>query len=440
MCIHSTSSVPVINLLLTHSLVVCCCCGRRLCHLIDRMQASSTDSRTAASHLVSQSLNTTSTGLQHTTAHGTSGSGISPATSGSSTGLSGDFVLLSHQAYAVADPLSAVGGISRGLSSSKSNTASNTSSSSSGWAKWRPQHIEGGLFLSSALMGSAAATKQGSWTPGGVSRSASPAAGAAAGLLEVSPVGRVVPAGGSGALAGSGWIGIGAGAAESSQQQAGLLDLHRKSSGVTYSYSGAQHSPGSSGPGAAVSAVSSGVKHGHTAGGLSSISEQQQQQGMGVRVSRSVLVVWLRAALDVLAALTHVDPAAVLMELSHKLAGESTHRTGTPLVHTVPSFSCTWRGPLVPPRRRESMVEHCASDPALVSAYSMWRLLCCSCLALHHMLSYRAQPLVLNTSLSHAFHQSPLSRLALLLCLHHYPVPSRPAPLQPLVLSPQAPA
>jgi hypothetical protein len=57
------------------------------------------------------------------------------------------------------------------------------------------------------------------------------------------------------------------------------------------------------------------------------VREQQQQQQ--VPVSRSVLVVWLRAALDVLAALMHVDPAAVLMELSHKLAGEQekeTHR------------------------------------------------------------------------------------------------------------------
>jgi hypothetical protein len=64
----------------------------------------------------------------------------------------------------------------------------------------------------------------------------------------------------------------------------------------------------------------------HAAGPLSSSSEQQQQQQQqqqlsGVRVSRTLLVVWLRAALDVLAALTHVDPAAVLMELSHKLAG-----------------------------------------------------------------------------------------------------------------------
>jgi hypothetical protein len=109
-----------------------------------------------------------------------------------------------------------------------------------------------------------------------------------------------------------------------SQLQAGLLDLHSSSSGVTYSYSGTQHSPSSSGVGAAGSSVgstSSGVKHGQ-AGGLSSISEQQQQV-LGARVSRGVLVVWLRAALDVLAALAHVDPAAVLMELSHRLAGEA---------------------------------------------------------------------------------------------------------------------
>lgn len=52
---------------------------------------------------------------------------------------------------------------------------------------------------------------------------------------------------------------------------------------------------------------------------------QQQQQHQGVLcvgVSRGVLVVWLRCALDLLSALTHSDPAAVLMELSHKLAGE----------------------------------------------------------------------------------------------------------------------
>jgi hypothetical protein len=268
-------------------------------------------------------------------------------TSGSSTGLSGDFMLLSQQPYAVADPLAPVGGISRGLSSSNSNTAS--SSSSSGWAKWRPQHVEGGLFLSSALMGSAAAAKHGSWTPGGVSRSASPAAGAVAGLLEVSPAGQVVPTSGSGAFGSSGWIGSGTGVADGSQQQAGLLDLHRTSSGVTYSYSGAQHSPGSSGLGAAggsAASDSSSVKHGQ-AGGLSSISEQQQQ-GMGVRVSRGVLVVWLRAALDVLAALTHVDPAAVLMELSHRLAGEARHTTDWQYprhLYSILRPFCTWRVP-----------------------------------------------------------------------------------------------
>jgi hypothetical protein len=41
-----------------------------------------------------------------------------------------------------------------------------------------------------------------------------------------------------------------------------------------------------------------------------------------VAVGRGALVSWLRCVLDLLSALTLVDPAAVLNELSHKLAGE----------------------------------------------------------------------------------------------------------------------
>lgn len=312
----------------------------RLCHLVDRLQASSTDSRTAASHLVNQSLST-APGMAFANTSSSSSSGANNSTS---TGA--DFVLLTQQPYAIADPLAASSGGSKSLSSSAASICAAGGSSStggaghgSGWTQWRPQHVEGGLFLSAALMGSTGAASQGAWGAGvGVSRSASPAAGAVAGLLEVSPVGRTVQAGGSGAFNGSGGfsgsgVGLVAGNASGAQQQqqyAGMVDLHRTTSGITYSYTAVQHNHwgstvstagGSSTVGSTVS-----VKYSQITSGVSSISQQQQQQqGVGVRVSRSVLVVWLRAALDVLAALTHVDPAAVLMELSHKLAGEKSN-------------------------------------------------------------------------------------------------------------------
>jgi hypothetical protein len=111
-----------------------------------------------------------------------------------------------------------------------------------------------------------------------------------------------------------------------------LLDLHRTSSGITYSYTGTGARMPLNTPAGVAAAVAGGGGGGGGGGlkvdqgsGLVASRQQQQQQIVvpgGVRVSRSGLVVWLRAALDVLAALTQVDPAAVLMELSHKLAGE----------------------------------------------------------------------------------------------------------------------
>lgn len=268
--------------------------------------------------------------------HSSSSSGGAPGGGsgpGSSSAPGSDFVLLSQQPYAVADPSAAFSGIIRGISSGTAATAA-SSSSSSGWVVRRPQHVEGGLFLCAALMGSSAAagtSRQDSWphAPANNSIPASPAASSSVtGLLEVSPVGALVPSSGSGAFgSGSGtWsaAGNGPGSQQQQQQQAGLLDLHRTSSGLTYSYT-AGHAAGSpSGAAGTAAPGSTGVRYGqhHAGGPLSSISGQQQQQQLsGVRVSRTLLVVWLRAALDVLAALTHVDPAAVLMELSHKLAG-----------------------------------------------------------------------------------------------------------------------
>lgn len=280
----------------------------RLCHLIDRLQASTTDSRTAASHLVMQSISSSS-----------SGSGTS--TSGSSN----DFILLPQQPCAVADPVAAMQSmVSRGLSSTAANnnnspTSSTTSSSStntlSGWQQWQQRHVEGGLFLSPALMGTMA-TRQGGSLP--LSRSVSPAAMLGGGSLEVPPAtaaGRLVSPAGSGGVFNSGSGGIGMAAAASTlyqQVSSGLHDhIHTTPSGLAYSYNSTQQG--------AASGVSAG-----SAGVLGTVHERQQLQQqslLGVRASRGALVVWLRSALDVLAALTHVDPAAVLMELSHKLAG-----------------------------------------------------------------------------------------------------------------------
>jgi hypothetical protein len=233
------------------------------------------------------------------------------------------------------------------VSSSSSTAASG--SHRAGWHRLQQQqqqqHVEGGLFLSAALMGSAA-ERQSSWPhQGSIPRPVSPAAGG--GLLQLSPGGRVLPAVlpsvGSGVYSssglysssGSGAVGSHEGAGAGSRQQSGAiaLDLHRTSSGITYSYTGTGHSPGGrlhvlNAP-AAVGAggVAGGGLRSDQGPGLVSSRQQQQQQQVqvvsgGVRVSRSGLVVWLRAALDVLAALTQVDPSAALMELSHKLAGE----------------------------------------------------------------------------------------------------------------------
>jgi hypothetical protein len=64
----------------------------------------------------------------------------------------------------------------------------------------------------------------------------------------------------------------------------------------------------------------------HEAASGSSSSQQhgqmQQLVPAAAVVGRSGLVSWLRCVLDLLAALTLVEPAALLNELSHKLAGE----------------------------------------------------------------------------------------------------------------------
>lgn len=239
-----------------------------------------------------------------------------------STSTASDFTLLLQQPYAVADPLSAVTGIGRGLSSAASTSSS---SQAAGWGGGRipsPQHVEGGLFLSAALMGPAT-SRGGSPYPGGsLSRSVSPAA--VGSLLEGSPSGRGVGGAGSGAWGGSGSASAAGGSQleyssnTAGHQHPGMQPVHSTSTGLTYSYAG--------GHGHGMAVVGAGSGQGSPAG-LGSVREQQQVSGGQVSVSRSVLVVWLRAALDVLAALMHVDPAAVLMELSHKLAGEQEKET-----------------------------------------------------------------------------------------------------------------
>jgi hypothetical protein len=202
----------------------------RLCSLVDRLQAANTDSRSAASAVINQV--TLSSGATHHTAS-------------SASGGSSEYRLLAQQPYAICDP-----------------RPSSSSIAAGGGQQHRQQHIEGGLFISAALLGSSELGSNG--RQGTLSRAASPAAGLSGGI--------------NGA---------------SGEQ------LVTTPSGIMYSTSAA-------GLAAAPSSVS---------GASGAVS---------VRMSRRSLVVWLRAALDLLAAVTQVDPAAVLMELSHKLAGEQT--------------------------------------------------------------------------------------------------------------------
>jgi hypothetical protein len=231
---------------------------------VDRLQAAATDSRSVATALVAQS-----------TAPAASSSSGGGGTVGD--GSSG-FRLLASQPEAVGPAQHDASGVS--------------ALSSSGGSEQR-RHVEGGLLISAALLGSggdAASSLASSSRQGSLSRAPSPLGGSSSGL-------------------------------SSSTHAVSATAL----SGVRTSYSsldGAAGPPSTATPPAAASSIAAGVR-GSSGSIAAGVGGSSGSSAAGVSRSRRQLVAWLRAALDVLAAVAAVDPAAVLTELSHKLAGEA---------------------------------------------------------------------------------------------------------------------
>jgi hypothetical protein len=123
-----------------------------------------------------------------------------------------------------------------------------------------------------------------------------------------------------------------------------LSDVFTSSvTGVRYSYSGSSSSTTASAPNAGMSGAGRVPQLHESASGNSQQQQHAQMQQLvpaAVAVGRGALVSWLRCVLDLLAALTLVDPGALLNELSHKLAGAAAaaHNVSN-LVFTKPDVT-----------------------------------------------------------------------------------------------------
>lgn len=316
------------------------CC--RLCYLVERLRhGSSSDTRaTTNAALLGTPLaaaSSSGTGVPPTSAG--LGLGPPPLDRSGSAGAS-SMSILAEQPAAVADPLSVLSGQQ--------------------WQK--QQHVEGGLFFSADMLGRPAASQARSSSFVGQRMSSGGSAPGAVLSLPIQHSSWTVPIAEVGLVGGgssSGPFGLcragssGAGCLQpGSHRGSGPQVVTSSVTGVRYSYSGGGASAAAAGGTAGLAASQQGTsssssdrdaqmqaahRASHSGTLTGSLAPHQAAAAPGVaapgqmaalvpavvHVGRGVLVAWLRCVLDVLAALTLVDPAAVLNELSSKLAGEA---------------------------------------------------------------------------------------------------------------------